>query len=304
MPRLALKFAYDGRKFTGFQRQPNVRTVEGDIRRTLVELDAAIANKRSTEDPTTPGISYTNRQDNEVNPFNYSYASRTDKGVSAMGNVLVLDSPKHPKEIISYLNSRLSNIHFHSYALVDRTFNPRYAKERWYRYVIPTFKMERSALGILINGKLCTIDLDEIRTILKMFEGTHDFSRFSKLEPGKNPIRTIRSTSVQVEERILGLPPILTIDIKGESFLWMMVRHMIGYLFESITSGSRSEYLEHIWSLTDPKPFLVPPTPLILKDVVFPDVNFHFTVPHSRILQELSGEAYLISEFSKTLFGF
>ena len=39
MRRTAFKVAYIGSNFSGFQRQPDVRTVEGDIINTLMELE-------------------------------------------------------------------------------------------------------------------------------------------------------------------------------------------------------------------------------------------------------------------------
>ncbi len=60
---MLLKFAYDGTKFYGYQRQPDKPTVEGEIISVLRDsgLDATIKS-----------------------------ASRTDRGVSALGNVIYL----------------------------------------------------------------------------------------------------------------------------------------------------------------------------------------------------------------------
>ena len=35
--RIALKFAYDGEKFYGYARQPNLRTVEDELIKALVK---------------------------------------------------------------------------------------------------------------------------------------------------------------------------------------------------------------------------------------------------------------------------
>ena len=34
--RIAVKFAYDGKKFYGYARQPNLKTIEGELLSTLV----------------------------------------------------------------------------------------------------------------------------------------------------------------------------------------------------------------------------------------------------------------------------
>ena len=67
--RLALKLAYDGRKFHGFARQPGLDTVEGTILATLKHQGYITA----------------------LSQAKLRVASRTDKGVSALGNVMVVE---------------------------------------------------------------------------------------------------------------------------------------------------------------------------------------------------------------------
>lgn len=64
MPRYALKVYYDGSNFFGSQRQPNQRTVEGELLSAFKKLGAKIEKFQS--------------------------AGRTDKGVSAFGNVFAV----------------------------------------------------------------------------------------------------------------------------------------------------------------------------------------------------------------------
>ncbi len=68
----AFRLAYDGREFYGFQRQPDVPTVEG----TLLETLAAAGVVDGGETP--PG---------------YAAAGRTDAGVSAVAQTVAFDAP-------------------------------------------------------------------------------------------------------------------------------------------------------------------------------------------------------------------
>ena len=68
--RIAVKFAYDGRKFYGFARQPRLKTVEENILNILVENGFIKDPKES----------------------HFRSASRTDKGVSALGNVIAFNT--------------------------------------------------------------------------------------------------------------------------------------------------------------------------------------------------------------------
>jgi tRNA pseudouridine38-40 synthase len=69
MPRRAFRLAYDGHPFSGFQRQPDVPTVEDALFDALADLDI------------------------EVAPPGYAAAGRTDAGVSAVAQTVGFDAP-------------------------------------------------------------------------------------------------------------------------------------------------------------------------------------------------------------------
>jgi|Deesub1362A_J573_1020465.scaffolds.fasta_scaffold01950_7 tRNA pseudouridine38-40 synthase len=104
----AVKFGYIGWKFHGYQVQPGVRTVEGDIKSVLREHRAG----------------------------EWTGGSRTDAGVSARGNVARLDTDD-PMRALRILNAHVEDAFFWAYAEVGADFNPRHAVMRWYRYFLP-----------------------------------------------------------------------------------------------------------------------------------------------------------------------
>jgi tRNA pseudouridine38-40 synthase len=71
MPRRAFRVAYDGRPYYGFQRQPAVTTVEGELFGALRRLGVFEGEK----------------------PDGYAAAGRTDAGVSARAQTIALDAP-------------------------------------------------------------------------------------------------------------------------------------------------------------------------------------------------------------------
>jgi tRNA pseudouridine38-40 synthase len=178
--RIALKFAYDGKKFFGYARQPKLRTVEGEIINALKKTKIAYEN--------------------------FGSASRTDRGVSALGNVISFNTD-FKGNILSALNANVKDVWFYAVSKVDEKFNPRYAKERWYRY-------------FLFNSGL---DVDKIKKASELFVGTHDFSNFARIE-NKNPVRKINSLKIKEKGDFI------VIDIKAESFLWNMVRRIVSVL--------------------------------------------------------------------------
>lgn len=68
----AFRIAYDGRPYRGFQRQPDVRTVEGALFETFRELDLI---------------------EGSAVPAGYAAAGRTDAGVSAVAQTVALECP-------------------------------------------------------------------------------------------------------------------------------------------------------------------------------------------------------------------
>jgi len=188
--RLALKFGYDGRGFHGFARQPGQRTVEGDILRALSEIGII----RKGQGPKDIG---------------YAAASRTDAGVSAIGNVIAIDTAFRRDALLSALNARLRDVWFHSFAEVPDGFRPRDARQRWYRY----------------HMRGCEVrSLARFRRALGCFEGTHDFSNFARVDD-ENPVRTVKSITTR---KAGGL---FITDVRAQSFLWNQVRRMMGAAF-------------------------------------------------------------------------
>ncbi len=183
--RFALRIAYDGTAFYGFQRQPDVRTVEGELLRVLTKLGIIEGAESS----------------------GFKGASRTDRGVSALFNVVAFDTARRPDLVrAEVLNHHLRDVWVLGIAEVPNDFHPRFwAKSKTYRYYLVNEGFDR--------GKM--------EECARLFVGEHDFSAFARLEPGKEPVREI--TRVEIEER----PGYYVIEIEGKSFLWEMARRVV-----------------------------------------------------------------------------
>ena len=187
---MAVKLAYDGSKFYGFQRQPRRRTVEGDLIDSLVSLGAIESSKAGR----------------------FQSSSRTDRGVSALANVVAFDTDFPPGGLCSAINSKMEDSWAYAVSNVPSDFNPRWARERWYRYHLPRVGQ----------------DLLLMRRLLARFEGTHDFTSFSRRDE-RDPVRTIDAIQVSDSERFI------IIDFRAENFLWNMIRRIVWM----VDAGSR-----------------------------------------------------------------
>ncbi len=226
--RYAIKVYYSGENFHGSQIQPDVRTVEGEILKAL--------------------------EDMEVEVRNFQRAARTDRYVSALGNVFAFscDECKIEPRILNYYLPE--DIRVLACKTVHEKFNPRYeAKERIYKYFL------------LDEG----YDIEKLKQACKVLEGKHSFHNFSRLE-GRNPVREIKSIDVEVEEDFI----ILT--FRARSFLRQMVRCLVTGIklvasneitIEELKKLLDPEYTNKIWA-SDPRP-------LILWDIVY-DFEFEY----------------------------
>ncbi len=230
---MLLKFAYDGTKFYGYQRQKNLPTVEGEILRILQE--EGIATKIKS-------------------------ASRTDRGVSALGNVVWIPTYQEPKRVMGILNSRLNYIYFYAYALRD--INPRYADLRWYRYHILNFDY----------------DMDLLRESAGIFQGEHDFRNFTRAR--KNTVIKIKKIEISENGNMI------LIDFYARNFLWNMIRRIVAAM---LSYARGNIFGEEVFEKR--KNFgLAPSEPLLLMDVVYP---FEFVnLPVKRRTSEKFARSY------------
>lgn len=150
----AFRLAYDGTPFRGFQRQPDVRTVEDELFDALKSLGVLGKGK----------------------PAGYAAAGRTDAGVSAVAQTVAFEAPDWL--VPAAVNSELPE----SIRAWARAEAP------------PEFHATRDARSRAYTHHLHAPDLDDARTrdALSRLVGTHDFHNLTPEDDGT--VRTIRRT--------------------------------------------------------------------------------------------------------------
>lgn len=190
--RYAFLVAYDGSRYFGFVRQPGRPTVEAELLRAF-ELRGLYRKLKEAR---------------------YRVAARTDRGVSAIGQVVALDVRREPsvRELNVVLHQDIAVL---AAAKVEPDFNPRtQVQSKHYRYVCeapPGF------------------DLLLARRAARLLKGTHDFKQFCKHEHGRSTIGELGYASVRGQKN-------LVFDFIARAFLWQQVRRMVGALLAVGTS--------------------------------------------------------------------
>jgi len=138
-------------------------------------------------------------------------ASRTDRGVSAVGNALTLDASLPGPTLLKSLNGISPELFFTAAAEVPVGFRVRRATRRVYRYFEPTAPR----------------DLRRVAEAARSFGGTVDVRSFGRGLPTASPVwRSIESV------RLLPGPAGVVVEVNAPSFVWGMVRKIVAALRE------------------------------------------------------------------------
>ena len=206
-----LTIAYDGRDFSGFALQRDVRTVAGELLGALRTIDPAIAEVRG--------------------------ASRTDAGVHARGQRVAFD-PVADRPLTAWVHGAQRQlpdaISIRRAAFVPRGFTPRFAA-RWkrYRYLLVTdgvrdpFWADRAwRVPELREPGAMTRALAEAATAV----GTHDFRAFRTAKDQRtDTVRTVEEVTITTSADD---PRLVRVDVRGNAFMHNMVRIMVGTIVD------------------------------------------------------------------------
>jgi tRNA pseudouridine38-40 synthase len=205
----------------------------------------------------------------------FRFASRTDRGVSALGNVAAFDTAFSRKALLRAVNSAADDVFFYGVAEAPPAFSPRRARGRWYRYILP------------VKG----LDADVVAECGHAFEGRHDFRRFCKPD-GRSTVKTLESVSV------LETNGMLIIDLRAREFLRNMVRRMVASM---VKVGGSKATLGEVCSALEGRDItfgLAPPEGLTLMDIEYP---FDFTIECPPTMSRRA-EEYRLDAFSRLTF--
>ncbi|MFH0783486.1 MAG: tRNA pseudouridine(38-40) synthase TruA [Pseudomonadota bacterium] len=203
--RYRLTLEYDGTNFSGWQKQADARTVQGDLYKAAVRVFGEV-------------------------PLDIQGCGRTDAGVHALEYVAHLEvaGTLPPEEVVWRLNETLpKDIAVRVAEAADPRFHARHScVARSYVYQL---RNRKSAFGKRYSWWIhdTIMDLAAMQRAGAMLTGVHDFAAFAEKQELK------KSTKVLVYQvRILLDGEIIRVRVVGSHFLWHMVRRMVGVLVE------------------------------------------------------------------------
>jgi tRNA pseudouridine38-40 synthase len=206
--RFRMDLSYDGSNFSGWAKQRDQRTIQGEIEAALESLTR--------------------------NRVTLQVAGRTDAGVHATAQVAHFDLPERDQNgrewnlsDISYrLNRMLSeDIRIHEIAPAPKFFHARFsALSRSYIYKIAD---GGQLLAPLRRYDVATwyrpLDVEKMNEAIAPLIGEHDFAAFCKARDTGTTIRTLKEFRFSREE-----DGFIRADITADAFCHSMVRSLIG----------------------------------------------------------------------------
>ncbi|WP_274561388.1 tRNA pseudouridine(38-40) synthase TruA [Streptomyces spiramyceticus] len=205
--RVRLDLSYDGKDFSGWAKQTERRTVQG-------ELESAL--RTVTRSART---------------YELTVAGRTDSGVHARGQVAHVDLPEdvwaeHRDKLLRRLAGRLPHdVRVWKVAEAPAGFNARFAAV-WRRYA---YRVTDNPGGVdpLLRGHVLwhdwELDVDAMNRAAEKLVGEHDFAAYCRKREGATTIRTLQQLSWE-----RGADGVITATVRADAFCHNMVRSLVG----------------------------------------------------------------------------
>lgn len=212
MRNLKLTIAFDGTDFSGWQKQLNAPTIQGELERVL---------SRITNDAVT-----------------LHGAGRTDAGVHALAMVanFKTDSLVPLDDLLRGANSMLPlSIRILELKTASPDFHARFSTvSKIYFYTIDTGKIQSPMNRLYAVHIPQSLTIKPMQQCLALITGTHDFASFEasgsrdkNITNGRGSIRTIHETTVKRIDSDK-----IQFVFTGDGFLRHMVRNIVGTVLE------------------------------------------------------------------------
>ncbi len=212
--RVRMRVAYDGAEFSGFARNDDVRTVQGDLEATLSKVLR--------------------------HPVAVACAGRTDRGVHSRGQVVSFDADAGHLDAVAL--QRAVNRILRPAVVVDEltTTSPEFdarlsCTARTYRYHVLNRPIADPLLHHLTWHVREPLDIEAMRRAAARIVGGHDFSAFSKRNksrPTESFFRRVRSADWWRDGELVRF------EVTANAFTHQMVRSLVG-MFVEIGRGRR-----------------------------------------------------------------
>ncbi|CAN1315316.1 Pseudouridylate synthase 1 homolog [Linum perenne] len=198
------------------QKNPGAKTIEGDLEEALFRAGAVPEQDR-----------------NCPKRYDWARSARTDKGVSAVGQVVSGRFYVDPPGFVERLNSELpSQFRIFGYKRVTGSFSAKkFCDRRRYVYLIPVFALDPSSHRDResVLASLGEEEKERFNRILSYYVGSHNFHNFTTRTKAEDPAawRYIVSFTANTVVTVDGIE-FVKCEVIGQSFMLHQIRKLMG----------------------------------------------------------------------------
>ncbi|XP_054075849.1 pseudouridylate synthase 1 homolog isoform X2 [Rissa tridactyla] len=263
--KIVLLMAYSGKGYHGMQRNvgsSQFKTIEDDLVSALVQSGCIPENHGE-----------------DMKKMSFQRCARTDKGVSAAGQIVSL-KVRLIDDILEKINNHLpSHIRILGLKRVTGGFNSKNKCDaRTYSYMLPTFAFAHKDHDV--QEEVYRLDketLEKVNKLLACYKGTHNFHNFTSQKGPRDP-----SAKRYIMEMYCGEPFVreniefAVIKVKGQSFMMHQIRKMIGLVIAIVKGYAAESIIERSWGEEKVDVPKAPGLGLVLERVHFEKYNRRF----------------------------
>nr|CAH7718295.1 unnamed protein product [Callosobruchus chinensis] len=227
--KFALLMGYSGVNYFGMQRNPLTKTIEEELFKALQK--AEFINDSCY---------------NQVQNMQFQRAARTDKGVSAVRQVVSLKLPEN-FDIEKVNNDLPEEIRVFAYKRVTKGFNSKsQCSGRTYIYMLPTVAFADHNKEVQQeNFRLDIERLNRINELLKHFVGTKNYHNYtSKKKPNDPSAKRYIMSFVCEAPFIRNNVEFAILKVHGQSFMMHQIRKMVGLLLATVRGLATEDILQ------------------------------------------------------------
>ncbi|XP_040914129.1 tRNA pseudouridine synthase A [Toxotes jaculatrix] len=264
--KVVLLLAYSGKGYYGMQRNPGTsqfRTIEDDLVTALVKSGCIPENHAD-----------------DMKKMSFQRCARTDKGVSAAGQVVSL-KVRLIEDIIEKINEHLPpQIRVLGFKRVTQGFNSKNnCDARTYSYMLPTvaFSPKDYDTGNIAAFRLDSETLQKVNRLFAFYKGTHNFHNFTSQKAPNDPSARRYITEMSCGEPfICSNSEFAVITVRGQSFMLHQIRKMIGLVIAVVKGYAKEEVIQRSWGQEKVDVPKAPGLGLVLERVHFDRYNKRF----------------------------
>ncbi|XP_068127697.1 pseudouridylate synthase 1 homolog [Hyperolius riggenbachi] len=263
--KVVLLIAYSGKGYHGMQRNAGssqYRTIEDELVQALV-ISGCIPENHA----------------DSMKKMSFQRCARTDKGVSAAGQVVSLKIWLID-DTVEKINSHLpSHIRVLGLKRVTGRFNSKNSCDaRTYSYTLPTFAFAHKDHEKQDESfRLSQETLDRVNELLALYKGTHNFHNFTSQKGPSDPSAKRYVMEMYCEPSFeQGGLELAVIKVKGQSFMMHQIRKMIGLVIAVVKGYAPPTIMQRSWGEEKVDIPKAPGLGLVLERVHFENYNRRF----------------------------